>query len=54
MSNISATKMQRDPVSNSDMADSIRLEAWNSPKLQDNIGTKDCMQQLSLITPFTG
>ncbi|EFX88609.1 hypothetical protein DAPPUDRAFT_310854 [Daphnia pulex] len=36
------------------MADPRRLEAWNSPTLQDNIGTKDCMQQLNLITPFTG
>jgi hypothetical protein len=42
--------IQRQP----DMADPIRLEAWNSPTLQDNIGTKDCMQQLSLITPFAG
>jgi hypothetical protein len=39
---------------NSDMADPRRLEAWDSPTLQDNISTKDCMQQLNLITPFTG
>jgi hypothetical protein len=49
MSNISATTMHNDPVT-----DAIKLEAWNSPTIQDNIGTKDCMQHLNLFTPFTG
>jgi hypothetical protein len=39
---------------NSDIANPRRLEAWDSPTLQDSISTKDCMQQLNLITPFTG